>query len=100
MENSCYSPGNEELTDNGLAVQVDNQHINPHAQHFPKNVGIVFLVDKELKYHFEKIYCSHLLLQINNCQKLFNFKIMDLGEGKLEDVILPESLKGWDKNYI
>ena len=49
---------------------------------FPKNVGIVYCENYDhsntkIRLNFDQIACSHLLLQMNSIQKIFDFQIID-----------------------
>lgn len=50
------------------------------------------------EFAFDDLVCSHLLLQMNKCQSLFNFKVMDLGKGKLQE--LSTNWPHQDQSYI
>lgn len=74
--------------------------INRPLRDFPKNIGIIFLIEEDSKHSFDKLSCSHLLLQINNNQKLFNFKLIEIGKGKLKDItVRSDELVAWEGEF-
>jgi hypothetical protein len=109
MDNSCKDPID---TDRGIDrplgeihdAQRSSTNINDGIERplrdFPKNIGIIYLVEKESKHSFDEVSCSHLLLQINNNQKIFNFKLIDIGRGKLSHIALtPDQPVSWEGQF-